>query len=150
MKNRILSIFFVLTLAVSLQSCFEVDEPINIVKPAASIVFNDNALTDGASFSVANGTVSFKIKVSDVSGTITSVALANRYTITGNSTVKVQNLPSVTLSNNEATVSIPMGSLRLPTDPVLTFANRGVNTIRVTVTTSEGVAVRLFNLMITA
>jgi hypothetical protein len=104
MKNRILSIFFVLTLAVSLQSCFEVDEPINIVKPSASIVFNDNALTDQASFSVATGNVSFKIKVSDVAGTITSVALANRYSISGNATVKVQNLPNVTLTGNTDSV----------------------------------------------
>lgn len=130
----------------TMSACFEVDEPVKVIDPPASIVFNNNALVDGATFSIANGVVTFTLSVTQRSGTITSVNLANRYTITGVAGTKVHQLGDVSLSGGNANISLPISSLRAPADPAITFANRGNNSIRVTVNTSEGPTVRFFNL----
>jgi hypothetical protein len=146
MKNKIFSIVLMVLVMTSMSACFEVDEPVRVVEPPASIVFNNNALTDGGTFSIANGVVNFTLTVTQRTGTITSVNIANRYTITGVTGTRVHQLGDVSLTNGTATISLPISSLRAATDPAITFANRGNNSIRVTVNTSEGPTVRFFNL----
>lgn len=135
-----------LFIGMSLQSCFEVDEPVDVILPSASIVFNDNALSDGATFPLSAGTVNFKVTVSAGTGTITDVAFANRYTVTGGAAgTRVQ--PISTATPNASGViefSVPVAQMRLESDPLITFANRGNNAIRVTANTSTGPTTRYF------
>lgn len=149
MKNKILSILLTVLVMATMSACFEVEEPVRVIDPPASIVFNNNALVDGGTFSIANGVVTFTLSVSQRSANITGVTLANRYTITGVTGTKEHQLGNVSLSNGNVNVSLPIASLRAPGDPAITFANRGNNSIRVTVNTSEGPTVRFFNVVFT-
>jgi hypothetical protein len=144
MKNKLKYIFGLL-IVFSLQSCLEVDEPVEVIQPVASIIFNDNSLTDGATIPLSTGTVSFKVTVVPHSGTVTDVSFDNRYTVTGVAGQK--NKPLTTLSPNANGViefSVPVSELRLAEDPLITFANRGNNAIRVTANTSAGQTSRFF------
>ncbi|WP_164675008.1 hypothetical protein [Anditalea andensis] len=129
----------------SLQSCFEVDEPIDVIRPVASLIFDDNSLSDGGSTVFSTGTVTFKVTVIPHTGTVSNVTFDNRYTITGVTAQK--NKPLGTLTPNANGViefSVPINELRLAEDPLMTFANRGNNAIRVTANTSTGQTTRYF------
>jgi len=137
---------FVIFISISLQSCFEEDEPVDVISPSASIVFNDNALLDGSSFPLSGGVVNFKVTVTAGTGTFTDVVFANRYTITGGAAgTRVKSTSTVTPNaSGVIEFSVPINQLRLETDPLITFANRGNNAIRVTANTSSGPTSRFF------
>jgi len=144
MKNKIKYILGLL-IVFSLQGCLEVDEPIEVIQPVASIIFNDNSLSDGATVPFASGNVTFKVTVVPHGGTVSGVTFDNRYT--GPGITGTRNKPISTLTpgaNGLIEFSVPISELRLAEDPLMTFANRGNNAIRVTVTTSEGVTTRFF------
>jgi len=144
MKNKIKYILGLL-IVFSLQGCFEVDEPVDVIQPVASIIFNDNSLTDGATFPFSSGAVNFKVTVMSHGGTVSNVTFSNRYTGTG--ITGTQNRPISSVSpgaNGVIEFSVPISELRLAEDPLMTFANRGNNAIRVTATTPEGETTRFF------
>jgi hypothetical protein len=142
-----LSIYIVvLFLGMSLQSCFEVDEPVDVIIPSASIVFNDNSLSDGATFPLSAGVVNFKVTVTASFGTVTDVSFANRYTVTGGAAgTRIQPISTIAPNaNGVIEFSVPIAQMRLESDPLITFANRGNNAIRVTANTSAGPTTRFF------
>lgn len=144
MKNK-LNYILGLLIVFSLQSCFEVDEPVEVIQPVASIIFNGNSLSDGASFPISEETVSFKVTLLPHTGTVSDVLFENRYTITGVTGTKNKSLGTVSPNaNGVIEFTVPISELRLAEDPLMTFANRGNNAIRVTATTSEGQTTRFF------
>jgi len=145
MKNKLKYILGLL-IVFSLQSCFEVDEPVEVIQPVASIIFNDNSLSDGATFPFSSGNVNFKVTVVPHTGTVSGVSFDNRYTGTGISGTKNQPISSSVTpgANGVIEFSVPIAQMRLAEDPLMTFANRGNNAIRVTVTTSAGQTTRFF------
>lgn len=144
MKNKLKYILGLL-IVFSLQGCFEVDESVEVIQPVASIIFNDNVLADGAAYPFSTGNVTFKVTVVPHGGTVSAVSFSNRYTGTGITGTKNQSFPSVTPgANGVIEFSVPIAQLRLAEDPLMTFANRGNNAIRVTATTSEGQTTRFF------
>ncbi len=123
-------IFLLAAMVAVLVSCEEDDERIGVVKPSATIIFNNDPQLISASYQVS-GLVN--ISLSTDPG-VTSVNVSSRYTPAEATTPKTYSIGSVPISNGSGLFSVPARTIYDPADvsDILASATLAAGKIRPT------------------
>ncbi len=117
------------------------DGPFTVIKSNNSILINgsiNNLTVPGGIAGGAGFVAPFDVVVQG--SDVTSVTIANRYTLSGSSVIVEKTIGNYPVSGEKASIpAIPMTSLRNPTDPAITSTgNAGTNSFLIDVLMNNG------------
>lgn len=125
MKNSLYNFLVLLVVLPFLGSCKK-DDPVNMIVPQTTIIFDDDIDKLGGSFP-ANGNATVKVNVTGAP--VQNIRVSSRYNIGGNPVT--HNLGTFPVTGGVANVAVPANQLRRPQDPVLTgVGSAAANTVQ--------------------
>jgi hypothetical protein len=125
MKNSLYNILVLLVVFATLGGCKK-DDPVAMIVPQTTIVFDENIDRIGGTFP-ADGNVTVNVGVTGAP--VEQIRVVSRYNMAGSQVT--HSLGNVAVANGVANFSVPVNQLRRPQDPVLTGAGgAAANTVQ--------------------